>query len=181
MSLQYKKGNIIEALKKGEIDYLMHQVNCEGEMGAGLARSIACHFPNTEKEYLEYLDFFKHTNSEFGIGRISSDNIINVYSQYYKGGPNGRLFKHGKYEIVDNFNNRFTALQSIVNIHGKLGAKITSKIGIPLIASGLAADRSKKEKFIKNPFNDEGADMLYFKEHIAPIFEPYDNFICYYL
>ena len=50
MSLEYRQGNIINAFKKGEINFLMHQVNCVGEMGAGIARSIAHHFPNTEKE-----------------------------------------------------------------------------------------------------------------------------------
>ena len=178
MSLQYKQGNIIDALKRGEIDFLMHQVNCEGEMGAGLAMSIKHHFPNTEKEYLEWLDLCEATNTEFGSARITSDKIINVYSQYYKGRPNNRLFKYGKFETVDSFSNRLAALQNKVDLYGK---GIGEKIGIPLIASGLAADKAKKERFVKNPFSTDSADMEYFKYYIAPIFEPYDNFICYYL
>lgn len=181
MSLEYRRGNIINALKRGEIDFLMHQVNCEGEMGAGLAMSIKHHFPNTEKEYLEWLDLYKATNSEFGSARITSDKIINAYTQYYKGAPNGRLFKYGKYETADSFNNRLTALENVASLYGKYGANIQTKIGIPLIASGLAADKTRKQRFIKNPFSDEGADLRYFKEYIAPIFEPYGNFICYYL
>lgn len=184
MSLQYKQGNIIDALKKGEINFLMHQVNCEGEMGAGIARSIAYHFPNTERDYLQSLAHFKKLgNTEFGRFGDTSDKIINVYSQYYKGPPSNRLFMFNGYETVDSFNNRLTALKCAVDYYAKLdayGYSTNLKIGIPLIASGMAADRSKKEKFIK-PFGNVNADLLYFKEYIAPIFEPYDNFICYYL
>ena len=179
MSLQYKQGNIIEALKKGEIDFLMHQVNCEGEMGAGLAMSIKHHFPNTEKQYIQYLNAYKRGNREFGSYVFSDDKILNSMSQYYKGPPTNRMFKYDGYEMPDSFTNRLEALKRNIE---KLSPMLkTSTIGIPLIASGLAADKAKKERFVKNPFNDESADMLYFKYYIAPIFEPYDNFICYYL
>ena len=37
-----------------DADILLHQVNLQGYMGGGIAKQIAIHFPNVEKDYMNY-------------------------------------------------------------------------------------------------------------------------------
>lgn len=50
MTLETKNGNALEP-KKGLI---LHQTNCMGVMGAGIALQIAKKWPEAEKEYVKY-------------------------------------------------------------------------------------------------------------------------------
>lgn len=44
-------GNLLDS----KADLIIHQVNCRGVMGAGIAAQIAKKFPHVETEYLKYL------------------------------------------------------------------------------------------------------------------------------
>ena len=43
-------GSLLEA----DADIICHQVNCQGAMGAGVAKQIADKWPNVKKEYVKF-------------------------------------------------------------------------------------------------------------------------------
>lgn len=46
-------GNIFDS----KANFIVHQTNCEGVMGSGVARQVAERYPNVEKEYRKYLRY----------------------------------------------------------------------------------------------------------------------------
>lgn len=50
------KGDAVKALKDGDISILIHQVNCQGVMGSGIAGQIRKEFPEHYTDYLEYVE-----------------------------------------------------------------------------------------------------------------------------
>lgn len=49
----YILGDIVEVQKNFKIDYIVHQVNCQGKMGSGVAKRIKEEYPIVYKEYLK--------------------------------------------------------------------------------------------------------------------------------
>ncbi len=47
MGMYYKTGNLLEA----PVDYICHQVNCQGRMGSGIAKQIREKWPVVYEEY----------------------------------------------------------------------------------------------------------------------------------
>jgi len=174
--ITYVKGSLIEAFEKEEIDVILHQTNCVSrENVSGIAKSIFSKYPEALKSHLEEGIF-----GGFSEVSIEGRMIINCNSQYYPGACSENLFKfqamlgdyYGTYEMPDNFNNRLSALKSVLNsLFWEL--PYNTKIGIPLIASGLGADLTKKGLM---------SDLEYFKYYIAPEIEDlFKNLIVYYL
>jgi O-acetyl-ADP-ribose deacetylase (regulator of RNase III) len=56
MTVEIVKGDIFEAFEKGEITYLVHQVNCLGLFGAGLAAEVKRRYPGVYKVYKEHIE-----------------------------------------------------------------------------------------------------------------------------
>ena len=54
MIITFEHNNILESFN---IDILCHQVNCQGVMGAGLAKQIRSKYPEVYEQYKE--DFSK--------------------------------------------------------------------------------------------------------------------------
>lgn len=50
MSIQYIKGNLLES----NCDYICHQVNCQGAMNSGIAKSIRTKWPSVFEEYYKW-------------------------------------------------------------------------------------------------------------------------------
>ena len=53
--LRVTGGDVVAALKSGDINVLAHQVNLQGAMGAGIAKQIREAFPNVYTVYREAL------------------------------------------------------------------------------------------------------------------------------
>ncbi|MBQ9659168.1 MAG: macro domain-containing protein [Clostridia bacterium] len=75
------KGNILNC--KEEI--IVHQVNCQGIMGGGLAKQIASRYPDTERDYKNFCDYYnneynKVKGAPFLTGEIDH-TICNLFSQ----------------------------------------------------------------------------------------------------
>lgn len=47
------EGNIFDS----KANFIVHQVNCQGVMGSGVALQVAEQFPHVEKEYMKYLRY----------------------------------------------------------------------------------------------------------------------------
>lgn len=137
--VQYKTGNLLDA----PVDYICHQVNCQGRMGSGIAKQIKERWPIV---YDQYIAAFKEREEEIvklcgqweqqidvsetflghGQNIPVSDNltVINMFSQQYYG-YDGR-----KYTSYDAF---WDCLQGIA-----LTVPKGSKIGFPYrIGCGL--------------------------------------------
>jgi hypothetical protein len=155
--LKYKQGDLIEAFEDGDCKTLLHQENCESKYYAGFAKKIHDKY-KTE----HYIRCFGNIDIHLIIGDYKR-TIISLYSQYYRGQPSDKLFKdYSGYEMQDNFYNRTIALKNSLLQFKHRSKLYDSKIGIPLIASGLAADKRLKGTM---------TDLEYFKKYIAPIVE----------
>ena len=58
------KGDLIEAFKNGEVDVIVHQANCQGVMGSGIAKQIKQEFPEHFEDYLEVVQKNKESLEE---------------------------------------------------------------------------------------------------------------------
>ena len=52
MAVYFKIGNLLDA----PVDYICHQVNCEGRMGSGIAKQIRERWPIVYEKYIEAFD-----------------------------------------------------------------------------------------------------------------------------
>lgn len=151
--INFKNGDLLEDFKNGVVNVIAHQCNCVVGMGAGIAKQIADTY-----QLSEILDKGFRKN---GIGKcllipiINKKYIFNLYAQYYPGPPYNIKSIDG---IYDTFENRIKWLRSsLIDMIGYLDN--TDKIGLPLIASGMAKDKSK----------GDADDLIYFRKHIYPV------------
>lgn len=122
----YVHGNLIDALKVGDIDGVAHQANCYKTMGAGFALSVRNELPEL---YEADQNDRRAVEERFGgfsfavINSVSPRSFgYNLYSQY-KPGPFTDL------EALEK------ALKSMAS-HMQLGRK-EARLGLPLIGCGI--------------------------------------------
>lgn len=166
--MQYINKDILTAFREGEFNVLLHQTNCvTGERVSGIAKSVFEEYPETLKAHLNYCVF-----GEISFHTQDDKTIVNCNAQYYQGACNDYLFDYQGFKIFDNFQNRLTALSLVLEkVVTAFDEDFT--FGIPLIASGLGADRKLKGSM---------RDLEYFQKFIAPTVEKYlPNCKVYYL
>ncbi len=151
--LEYKTGCILEAAKRGEIDYLLHGCNCLKVMGTGFAKYLKAEFPKA------YEADYKNPDPPFRrIGGYSSCNIalgdsmltiVNLYTQY-DWGTSSRKVEYGAIK---------RALESFVRDF----AVADSTIGLVKIGTGLAGGKWEIVQEILNDVIDyaEGRWIVY--------------------
>lgn len=147
--MKYIQGNLIDLFKQNEFDLIAHQCNSFGVMGSGIAYALLTQFPsiNPPVPNITIATKLFGTIETFDTGY---GTIVNMYSQFYPG--------KCEYTGIDSFDARVGALKSCLKQIQKQFPK--QKIGLPLIASGIAANlRFKKEM----------DDLEYFKTFIAPV------------
>lgn len=90
MSVQIIRGDLLEA----DADIICHQVNCQGVMGAGIAKQIADKWPYVKKEYTEFCSQRKQKEDLLGdtllvpsngVQRKGEPLILNIFGQFYYG------------------------------------------------------------------------------------------------
>lgn len=147
--IKFKNKDLIEAFKNSEYDAIIHQTNCTIGMGGGIARIIGNEFPETkerDKEMREEIDDINFLNGNYVIIPTIYGDVINCYSQFSAGPPS----KEG----IDTFENR---KQVLSNVLYQVAERGYFKVGIPLIASGLARvnydSQSDIEYFVREIFN----------------------------
>ena len=86
--VRYRTGNLLDA----PVDYICHQVNCQGRMGSGIAKQIRERWPvvydEYEKLYRQYL--FKggltYLHGQSQVVPINDhQNVINMFAQLFYG------------------------------------------------------------------------------------------------
>lgn len=86
--IEVVKGDLVQALKKDEVDIAIHQVNCKGVMGAGIAKQIKSEFPRVFTQYKNFLRQMEDTGQN-ALGRfqyvsvngVDDKGVVNLYSQ----------------------------------------------------------------------------------------------------
>lgn len=144
--MKYIQGDLIEMFYLNKFDLIAHQCNCVGLMGAGIAKHLVKEFPqigidvDSVDQAIKLFGTYEYFKTEHG-------HIINIYSQF----STGQCTQIG----IDSFSVRTGALISCLKQINKNNKGL--KIGLPLLGSGLAADRILKEN---------KTDLEYFQTYI---------------
>lgn len=126
MAVHYKIGNLLDA----PVDYICHQVNCQGRMGSGIAKQIRERWPVVYEAYITLyntkgIDVRYELLGEIQVVNVESNrNIINMFGQESYG-YDGR---------------RYTSYDAFWACLGEIKEKVPkgSKIGFPYkIGCGL--------------------------------------------
>lgn len=126
-TVHYEVGNLLNA----PVNYICQQVNCQGAMGAGIARQIRERWPVVYSEYMNcYFNYADCDDEEALLGtcqqvQVSNNQyVINMFAQHYYG----------------NDGRRYTSYDAFWSCLGYIKKQVPkgSKIGFPYgIGCGL--------------------------------------------
>ena len=96
MGMYYKTGDLLDA----PVDYICHQVNCQGRMGSGIAKQIRERWPIVYEQYISGFKAIEEESinwedeldvSEVLLGRLQqikvndTQTVVNMFAQQYYG------------------------------------------------------------------------------------------------
>ena len=87
MSLYDIKGDLLES----NCNYICHQVNCQGRMGSGIAKSIREKWPRVYSDYMKQFEYMFPEDRNLLLGNIQcvflhdEHYIVNMFAQEYYG------------------------------------------------------------------------------------------------
>lgn len=145
----YVKGDLLDS----NCDYICHQVNCMGVMGAGIAKQIKGRYPEVYDAYRDRYDDYIQFNNESLLGSIDivpisgkpGQHVINMYSQNKCGGAGRR------YTSYDAFANALHHIRKAVPVEASIAFPKNIGCGLgggnwniifPMISEILAKDRN---------------------------------------
>jgi O-acetyl-ADP-ribose deacetylase (regulator of RNase III) len=149
-------GDLIALAKKGKFDFIGHGCNCFAAMGAGIAKSVAIHFPEmkaVDKEYSRYMETWEKL-SNFSQCKLKGIPTVgvNFYSQYHPGPDFSKeafILSMRKFAIWKE----------------ELSSDKLWSIGLPLIGCGIAGgDWEEVKKIIKTELSEFDVTIVHFKE-----------------
>ncbi len=91
MKVENKVWWHIGSLLKAKEEILVHQVNCQGAMGSGLAGQLMKKYPRLKPAYKEYCDFYSDGNPKNLLGKVffyeapDGKTIANIFGQFTYG------------------------------------------------------------------------------------------------
>ena len=124
--MELVKGDLLEA----DLDYYCHQVNCQGRMGSGIAKSIKERWPIVYDRYIEMYSYaLEKSNSNsspynpayYLLGKVDAIHIgehkrvINMFAQEYYG------YDGKRYTSYDAFWSCLYEIRGIVPKGSKIG------------------------------------------------------------
>ena len=115
--LRYEIGNLLDA----PVDYICHQVNCQGRMGSGIAGQIRERWPKVYSNYMEryylYADCHseQHLLGEIGIVDVKGKCVVNMFGQLHYG------YDGDRYTSYDAFWSCLMKIKSDVPEGSKIG------------------------------------------------------------
>lgn len=138
------QGNLLSA----DVDVIAHQVNCQGEMGSGLAKQVREKFPVVYKRYLE--NYKNNKGNQLGSCEIISVSPRRSVANLYGQDDYGRNGKYTDYEAIR---------ESLESLNQQTLGK---KIGLPyLLGCGLGGgDWNIVLEIIEHVFADRLHDIV---------------------
>lgn len=128
--LTYKKGCLISALRRGEVQAIAHQSNCFNTMGSGVALAVKRAFPEAEAADLATTKGDRRKLGGYTVASTTDGLVFNLYGQYNYGKDGAK------------YTDYFALEESMANMALKLRSlEFTGKIGIPLIGAGTGGGR----------------------------------------
>ena len=111
-------NHVMGDLLKADADVIVHQVNCQGVMGAGVAKQIREQFPNTYNKYRALcMNFKSNTSAMLGMCQYVQEEpfvICNAFGQdfYYRNSVQTQYDKLEKcfYDIAEKYRGKRVAL-----------------------------------------------------------------------
>jgi len=160
MPIKYVKGNIIDALAKGDIDVFAHGVNCMGGFGSGLAGEIARRLPAVRSSYHS-----KYVIEGWGLGQIQIVNITQPFKGFIL---NCATQKEYGRDPLSQPNGRYCSYEAIrdcmIEYH-EICKEKNWLPAIPLIGCGLAGgDWKEVSKIVEEIFDDMTILVYYLRE-----------------
>ena len=107
--VHFVEGNLLDS----NVDFICHQVNCQGAMRSGIAKAIRDKWP---KVYNEYMDWYKDWE------RRADD----LGASYEDGGPTGSELMLGQTQFVEIENNQVVVNMAAQQHYGYDGRRYTS-------------------------------------------------------
>lgn len=142
--IQYKIGNLITALKEGEVDAIAHQANCFCTMRSGIAPQIAREWPS-----VIIADSSTRRGDKNKLGSVTravtqNGTVFNIYGQYHW------LRSHPEYGTsYDHLGSGLKLVRLLMD------TAQTKRLGLPLIGCGLAGgDWGRVSGLIEEAFKD---------------------------
>lgn len=161
-------GNLFDS----KANFIVHQVNCQGVMGSGVALQVKERFPHVEVEYRKYVQRCKKNNlnplgtvqyvpSEVWalvmVNTMKNDNVF-AYDNNYQYIVN--LFGQDDYGIGEQHTNLKAMKNAFLDIRKKsqaIGATVAMPYKIGSFRGG--ADWNDVYKIIKDVFNNSDIDV----------------------
>lgn len=160
MTLQYKEGCLIEALKSGEVQAIGHQANCFHTMNSGVAKAIRLAFPGAyDADVVQTVKGDLSKMGSFSIYQLREEDgepcglIYNLYSQGTYG------YDRKTYTDYDAMVKAMTVMKEDLMTGDNL-----RKVGFPKIGAGLGGgDWTKIEGIINRVFDGDFEVTVYIK------------------
>ena len=123
--MKIKKGDLIKLAQAGEFDIIVHGCNCQGKMGAGIAKQIKKAFP-----VAYYADQDYHKGGKACLGNISVSATLTNHGMLYIVNAYTQLNYNRNGQQVD-----YDAIRQCFNKIKIIADK--NRIGYPKIGAGL--------------------------------------------
>ena len=100
MSVYFEIGNLLDA----PVDYICHQVNCQGRMGSGIAKQIKEKWPVVYKSYMDYCEYFlTYNENKYLLGKCQFIDVTPTLTVINMFGQEGYGYDGRRYTSYDGF------------------------------------------------------------------------------
>jgi O-acetyl-ADP-ribose deacetylase (regulator of RNase III) len=134
MNIEYRKGDLLEAARKGKVSAIAQSCNCFCTMKSGIAPQIAKHYPEAEEvdKLTERGDKKKLGGLTYVVRDKQPYMVFNLYTQY----GYGKTGMHVDYDALDK--SLYTMNEHIQQYNKDNPMDKIIYLGLPKISCGLA-------------------------------------------
>ena len=137
MAITYVKGDLLQALKNEDVDFIIHCCNSKGVMGSGIAKQIKEEFPDAYECYQEsYNDYLLFKDNFLGTIAVSDSGVINLVGQESFG---TRKIRYCNYGAIAKGLSEVTHLIPLTPFFESINFTRKIRVGIPY---KFASDRA---------------------------------------